>query len=74
MYTVNLGLGDGLAIKTALEVVDRDGLRCCDTVVNARLLDNLVYGLDLVSELGGDDLLLNNGLDGLVEMVVDGCS
>jgi hypothetical protein len=31
-----------------------------------------VDGLDLVGELGDDDLLLDNGLDGLVEVVVDG--
>jgi hypothetical protein len=40
-------------------------------VVNSLFFHNLVNGLDLVGELGDDDLLLNNGLDGLVEVVVD---
>jgi hypothetical protein len=71
MHTVNLGLGDSLAAQLALEVVHRDGLRCGDTMVNCLLFYDLVDGLDLVSELGDDDLLLDNGLDGLVEVVVD---
>jgi hypothetical protein len=35
------------------------------------LSDNLVDRLDLVGELRDNDLLLDNGLDGLVEVVVD---
>jgi hypothetical protein len=71
MHTVNLGLGDSLAAELALEVVHRDRLRCGDAMVDALLSYDLVDGLDLVGELGDDDLLLNDGLDGLVEVVVD---
>ena len=71
LYAVNLGLCDCLAIETALEVIDRDRLRGCDAVVDGLFLYYLVDGLDLVSELGDDVLLLNDGLDGLVEVVVD---
>lgn len=71
LYAVNLGLCYGLAIEATLEVVDRDGLCCCDAVVDSGFLHNLVDGLDLVSELGDDVLLFDDGLDGLVQVVVD---
>jgi hypothetical protein len=71
VYAVNLGLCDSLARELALEVVYRDGLCFCDTVVDGFLGYNLVDGLDLVGELGNNDLLLDDGLDGLVEVVVN---
>jgi hypothetical protein len=72
MHTINLGVCDSLATQLALEFMHRDRLRCCDTMVHALFGYDFVDGLDLVGELGDDDLLLNDGLDGLVEVVVDG--
>jgi hypothetical protein len=74
LHTVNLGLGDGLAGQLALEVVYRQGLCGGDTMVHCLFLHYFVDGLDLVGELGDNDLLLDNGLDGLVEVVMDGSS
>ena len=54
-----------------MEVINRDGLVGGDSVVLGLLLDDLVHRLHLVGDLGHDALLLDDGLDGLVEVVVD---
>lgn len=60
-----------LTTQTVLELVHRDCLVGGHAVVLSLFLDNLMHRLDLVGDLGHDALLLDDRLDGLVEVVVN---